>query len=92
MNVNPDGEAPAFSCWRRCPQADVEGTPDGASVLRSALWAGTHFLVFSSSRIRRNPSGVPSTFPRCGGDLLQQEKAFLASLRGYTFIYALRLG
>ena len=28
--------------------------------------------------------GVPSTFPRCGGDLLQQEKAFLASLRGHT--------
>ena len=39
MNVYTDGETPAFSCWRRCPQADVEGTPGGIAVLKKSLKA-----------------------------------------------------
>ena len=84
MNVYPDGQAPAFSCWRRCPQADVEGTPCGIAVVKKILGLKIpcfHYFFLPTPAL---VIGVPSTFPRCGGDLLQQEKAFLACIRGNT--------
>ena len=62
---------------------DVEGAPYGISVMKQTLQ-----LEFRSICVFLQGEafviGVPSTLPRCGGDLLQQEKAFLAFVRGYT--------
>ena len=85
MNVYPDGETPAFSGFRRCPQADVEGTPCGIAVLKKTFRRQIPRFGFVYLPTLAHVIGVPSTFPRCGGDLLQQEKAFLASVRGDTF-------
>ena len=72
---------PAFSCLEKVARRpDVEGTPCGITVLKQVLWV--QMLRFSGTFLQ-TPAlviGVPSTFPRCGGDLLQQEKA-----RGFGF-------
>ena len=46
MNVYSDGETPAFSCWRRCPQADVEGTPCGIAVLKKDVSSSNYTFQF----------------------------------------------
>ena len=63
---------------------DVEGTPGGIAVLKQTL--SLEILCYSRVFLQTPELviGVPSTFPRCGGDLLQQEKAFLVFVRGYT--------
>ena len=85
MNVYTDGETSAFSCWRRCPQADVEGTPCGIAVLKKTFRLQILPFSFVYLPTLAHIIGVPSTSAACGRHLLQQEKAFLASVRGYTF-------
>ena len=84
MDVYTDGQPPAFSGFRRCPQADVEGTPCGIAVLKKTFRLQIPRFGFVYLPALALVIGVPSTFPRCGGDLRKPEKAFLASLRGYT--------
>ena len=86
MNVYPDGETPSLLLLEKVARRpDVEGTPCGIAVLKKTF--RLQILRFSFVYLPTLPLviGVPSTFPRCGGDLLQQEKAFWASVRGYTF-------
>ena len=85
MNVYPRTEAPCLLLLEKVARRpDVEGTPCGIAVLKKTF----RFQIPCCSCVfLRTPAlviGVPSTFPRCGGDLLQQEKAFLAFVRGDT--------
>ena len=85
MNVYPRREAPCLLLLEKVARRpDVEGTPCGIAVLKKTFRLQIPRFSFVYLPTLALVIGVPSTFPRCGGDLLQQEKAFWASLRGHT--------
>ena len=86
MNVYPDEETPSLL---RLPKVarrpDVEGTPCGIAVLKKMFRLQIPRFGFVYLPTLALVIGVPSTSAACGRHLLQQEKAFWASIRGYTF-------
>ena len=83
-SYTPGGKPPAFSCWRRCPQADVEGTPCGIAVLKKTFRLQIPRFGFVYLPTLALVIGVPSTSAACGRHLRKPEKAFWAFNRGYT--------
>ncbi len=88
IRIPPEGSPPAFSGFRRCPQADVEGTPCEIAVLKKTFQLQIPRFSFVFLPALALVIGVPSTFPRCGGHLRKPEKAGACPL-GYTCNQAL---
>ncbi len=86
MNVYPDEETPSLLLLEKVARRpDVEGTPCGIAVLKKTFRLQIPRFSFVYLPTLALVIGVPSTSAACGRHLLQQEKAFWASIRGYTF-------